>query len=112
MSFDSIMFLLFMFLVIGVTVFKLRSEKSERGSGSLDIGADFSLSGDSSGPSLYHDSSHHVGCDGGTAHDGGFGDCGHGGFDGGGGHHLGPVADVRVTGHKKFPSPDSIFTAH
>src|SRR5258706_5882301 len=84
MSFDSIMFLLFMFLVIGVTVFKLRSEKSERGSGSLDIGADFSLSGDSSGPSLYQDSSHHVGCDGGTAHDGGFGDCGHRGASGSG----------------------------
>jgi len=37
MSFDSIMFLLFMFLVIGVTVFKLRSEKSESGPGSLDM---------------------------------------------------------------------------
>src|SRR5258706_6472436 len=111
MSFDSIMFLLFMFLVIGVTVFKLRSEKSERGSGSLDIGADFSLSGDSSGPSLYHDSSHHVGCDGGTAHDGGFGDCGHGGFDWGGGRPLGTLVRARGTGGTDSASPRSVFSA-
>jgi len=90
MSFDSIIFLLFVFMVIGVTVFKLRSEKPESGSAPLDIGADFSLSGHSCSPSSYHDSSHHGdhgGCDGGAAHDAGFGDCGHGGFDGGGGHH-------------------------
>jgi hypothetical protein len=87
MSFDSIIFLIFMLVVIGVTVFKLRSEKSEKGPGSLDIGADSSLSGESSGQSSYPDLSHHGGCDGGAAHDAGFGDCGHGGFDGGGGHH-------------------------
>jgi len=84
MSFDSIIFLLFVFLVIGVTVSKLRSEKPESGSASLDIGADFSLSSDSFSQSSCHDASHHGGC---GAHDAGFGDCGHGGFDGGGGHH-------------------------
>src|SRR5258707_1477197 len=109
MSFDSIMFLLFMFLVIGVTVFKLRSEKSERGSGSLDIGADFSLSGDSSGPSLYHDSSHHVGCDGGTAHDGGFGDCGHGGVDGGVGPDFGARAREHSAGANEIALPPYMF---
>jgi hypothetical protein len=87
MSFDSIIFLLFVFMVIGVTVFKLRAEKPESGSASLDIGADFSLTGESCSQSSYSDSSHHSGCDGGSAHDAGFGDCGHGGFDGGGGHH-------------------------
>jgi len=87
MSFDSVIFLLFMFVVIGVAVFKLRSEKSERGPGSLDIGADFDLSGESSSQSSYHDSSHHGGCDSGAANDSGFGDCGYGGLDGGGGHH-------------------------
>jgi hypothetical protein len=87
MSFDSIIFLLFVLMVIGVTVSKLRSEKPESGSASLDIGADFSLSSDSFSQSSCHDASHHGGCDGGAAHDAGFGDCGHGGFDGGGGHH-------------------------
>jgi hypothetical protein len=87
MSFDSIIFLLFVFMVIGVTVFKLRSEKPESGSASLDIGADFSLSGESSSHVSYQDSSHHDGCDAGAAHDAGLGDCGHGGPDGGGGHH-------------------------
>jgi hypothetical protein len=87
MSFDSIAFLLFVFLVIAVTISQLRSEKTERGSGSLGIGADVPLSGDSIDQCSHHDAPHHAGCDGGTVHDGGFGDCGHGGFDGGGGHH-------------------------
>jgi hypothetical protein len=87
MSFDSIMFLLFLFLVIGVTVFKLRSDKTESGRGSLDIRPDFPFSGDSPFQSSYHHSSDHVGCDSGTGHDAAIGDCGHGGLDGGGGHH-------------------------
>jgi hypothetical protein len=86
MSFTSIIFLAFMFAVIVGTLFKLRSERSETGRGSLDIGADLPLSADSSDQSC-HDSLHHDSCDGGTPHDGGFGDYGQGGFDGGGGHH-------------------------
>jgi len=85
MSFDSIVFLLFVVLVIGVTAFKLRSEKPERGAGSLDIVGDSSFSGDSSFQSSHHDSLHDAGCVDGSAHDGTIGDCG--GFDGGGGHH-------------------------
>jgi len=41
MSFDSVMFLALVLLVVGVTVTKLRSEKPEKGSGSSDIIPDF-----------------------------------------------------------------------
>jgi len=81
MSFDSIIFLAFMFAVIAVTTYKFFSEKRPSGSAPLDVGVDLPPSDCSQA----HDSSHHSACDTGTAHDGGF-DCGHGGFDGGS-HH-------------------------
>ena len=86
MSFESVMFLAIVLSAVGVTVFKLRSEKPEEGPGSLDIIPDFSPAGDSPFQSFHHDSAVHSGCDGGVAHDGGTADCGHGGFDGSG-HH-------------------------
>jgi hypothetical protein len=87
MSFDSIIFLAFMFAVIAVTTYKFFSEKRPSGSAPLDIGVDVPLSDQPVSYPQFHDSSHHGDCDAGAGHDGGFGDCGHGGFDGGGGHH-------------------------